>query len=169
MQTMRSNSCARSVRLIEEFDDDLNNVPFSLRSVPGLATRYAASREAVIRRLVFLGDRSCAAVFLSHRLSPREKSASKQATLFRGTEPTPKFRVVYSVPSQDFSLYIPPHKSVPDYSCVNSAITIDDVQSARERWNIAGFGNWTVEAIRLPTPDDADDTVPSIAAMVIAE
>lgn len=149
-----------------EFEADLSRGNFSLAAAAGLVRRYAASREAVIRRMVHLSDCPCAAVFLSKRLSPREKVAGKRPRLFPETAATPKMRIVYSVPSLGFPLFLPPHKSVPDGSCVNQAIFIDVVESARECWEIPGFGNWQVEAMRLPTRDDEDDTTPTVAALV---
>ena len=66
-------------------------------------------------------------------------------------------------------MFLPPHKSVPDESCVNSVSLIDIVHSARECWEIAGFGNWQVEAMRLPVHDDADEMTPTVAALVCVE
>lgn len=150
----------------KEFVDELARVEFSLASAAGLVRRYAASREAVIRRMVHLSHCPCAAVFLSKRLSPREKAAEKRPRLFAETAPTPKMRIVYSVPSHDFPLFLPPHKSVPDDSCIYQATFIDSVESGHECWEIPGFGDWQVEAMKLPTRDDDDDTTPTVAALV---
>jgi len=150
----------------QEFADDLAQVQFSLTSMPALVRRYAASREAVLRRMVHLSPCPCAAVFFSQRLSPREKEAAKRPRLIPDTAPVPKMRIVYSVPSHDFPIFLPPHKSVADDSCVCAASIIDVVESAHECWEIAGFGDWRVEAIRLPTRDEADETTPTVAALI---
>jgi hypothetical protein len=78
-------------------------------------------------------------------------------------------RIIYSVPSQGFPIYLPPHKSVPGDSCVNASTAIDFVASATEIWDLPGFGDWKIEAMRLPAPDGADDMVPSVAALILAE
>jgi hypothetical protein len=150
----------------DEFLRDLDDHAFSLESVPALVARYSASREAVLRRMVHLSQGPCAAVFFSKRLSPREKEAAQRVSRTNGAILEPKMRIVYSVPSDDFPLFLPPHKSVPDNSCVNSAIIVDDVTQARECWGIPGFGDWRVEAMRLPPVDDADDIIPTVAALV---
>jgi len=154
---------------IEEFGIDLAQIEFSLNAVPSLVARYSASREAVIRRMVHLGGHSCAAAFFSRRFSPREKSSAKQRRLIADSGPTPKMRIIYSVPSQGFPIYLPPHKSVPGDSCVNASTAIDFVASATEIWDLPGFGDWKIEAMRLPAPDGADDMVPSVAALILAE
>jgi Zn-dependent peptidase ImmA (M78 family) len=154
---------------MQEFGMDLAQTDFSLNAVPPLVSRYGASREAVIRRMVHMGGCACAAAFFSHRLSPREKVAAKQRRLIADLGPTPKMRIIYSVPSQDFPIYLPPHKSVSDDSCVSPSTRIDFVASAVEIWDIPGFGEWKIEAVRLPMPEGADDMVPSVAALIFAE
>lgn len=151
---------------LEEFGRDLKNVEFSLRSVPELVSRYAASREAVVRRMVRLSETPCAAVFFSRRWSPRE-SEKIAASLSAGrATPPQKMRILYPVPSSTFMLYLPPHKSVPETSCVVAATVVDEVESARECWEIAGFGDWVVEATRLPTLAETDEDVPTTIALV---
>lgn len=149
---------------LSEFEKDLSKTEFSLTSVQLLRERYAASREAVLRRMVYLSDHPCAAVFFSRRLSPREKAATRRV----GTAPEPKMRIVYSVRSPEFQIYLPPHKSVSSDSCVSSTSSVDVVEFGRECWDIRGFGNWNIEATRLPTVDESDDMVPTVAALVWA-
>lgn len=148
-----------------EFKKDLSELEFSLRSVAALRERYGASREAVLRRMIYFSKRPCAAVFFSRRNSPKEKQTLESG----GSVPAPKMRIIYSVCSSDFQLYLPRHKSVPDSSCVSAASETNYVQSGRECWEVQGFGDWEVEAFRLATPDDSDDTIPTVAALVLAD
>ena len=74
----------------EEFASDLGTMAFSLEVVPELVRRYSASREAVLRRMIHLSNRSCAAVFFSKRLSPREKQAERRPRLIPATRRRPR-------------------------------------------------------------------------------
>ena len=153
----------------EEFGADLANSDFSLGNVSSLVLRYGASREAVIRRMVHMGGCACAAALFSRRLSPREELAARQPRLIADSGPTPKMRIIYSVPSHDFPVYLPPHKSVPEDSCVTDSAPIDSIACAIETWGIYGFGDWKIESMRLPTIDGADKTVPTVAALIFGE
>ncbi|HSZ58352.1 MAG TPA: ImmA/IrrE family metallo-endopeptidase [Tepidisphaeraceae bacterium] len=149
-----------------EYRADLFRLPLSLSSVRFLVDRYQASREAVLRRMVDLSDRPCAAVFFSERLSPKEQlivndSGKPNVALI------PKMRILYRVPSADFPIFLPIHKSVPDHSCVRRATVIDAVTSQRETWELEGFGDWVVEAMTLPIRAESDEDVPSVAALII--
>lgn len=150
----------------EDFAGDLLKRAFSLRSVLSLVDRYRASREAVLRRMVGLAKQPCAVVFLSERLSPLEKAASRQKSLLDDA-PCPKMRILYGVANSSFETYLPIHKSVPPESCVCVANDVDAVVSQRERWDVKGFGCWLVEAMALPVPMDAGEDVPSVAALVL--
>lgn len=152
-----------------EFEEDLADVDFSLSAVPALTQRYAASREAVIRRMIHLGDSVCAAAFFSRRLSPLEMSTAKRPRSSSIPRPKPKMRIVYSAQSRGFPIYLPPHKSAPDDSCVYATLEVDQVETAIESWNLAGFGDRRVEAMRLPTHEDADEISPSVVALIFAE
>ncbi len=153
----------------DDFASDLGKKAFSLESVPELVRRYSASREAVLRRMIHLSNRSCSAVFFSKRLSPREKQVERRPRLIPVTAPAPKMRIIYSVPSDDFPVFLPPHKSVPDESCVNSMLSVDEVQRACEHWDVAGFGDWRIEATRLPVHGDADEMTPTVVALVCVD
>lgn len=153
----------------QEFAIDLASRPFSLEAVPSLTIRYAASREAVIRRMVHVGGYTCAAAFFSRRLSPREKSTARQPRLIADSAPAPKMRIIYSVPSHDFPVYLPPHKSVADDSCVDDTAPVDFVASATEAWQIDGFCDWKIESMRLPAIAGTDDTIPTVAALILVD
>ena len=145
-----------------EFRRDLASYPFSLSSVSVLMDRYAASREAVIRRMVSLSKQACAAVFLSKRISNTERRNMADGS------PVPKMRILYAVPSPTFSLFLPPNKSVPDGSCVYKANEEQRVVRQIERWEISGFGEWVVEGMALPVPFDSEEDIPTVAALVLA-
>jgi hypothetical protein len=152
----------------EDFAADLQQVAFSMCSVRFFAQRYAASREAVLRRMVQLGNRPAAVVFFSRRLSPKERENSKTKPLFADFDgPAPKMRILYAVPSPSFPVFLPTDKSVPDGSCVYSANQIDEVVGQKETWEVVGFGNWRVEAMALPASVEVGDETPTVVALVL--
>jgi Zn-dependent peptidase ImmA (M78 family) len=55
----------------DAFIADVQRQGFGLRSVMPLRERYAASREAIIRRMIQLDHAASAAVFLEQRLETR--------------------------------------------------------------------------------------------------
>jgi hypothetical protein len=146
----------------EDFQRDMARRGFSLRAVAGLCLRYAASREAVGRRMLTLTDRPSALVFLSRRLKPIEM---RGGPYLQGTGPQEKMRVLYSQ-TKNLPIFIPQHKSAPDDSCVYRVGAPDVVYNGYEYWEIAGFQRWSVEAVSLRLPDDADSNSPSV--MVLA-
>jgi Zn-dependent peptidase ImmA (M78 family) len=150
----------------EDFSGDLADFGFTLRSVLPLRDRYEASREALIRRMVqFDGGRS-AAVFLEYRLKPSEQMATRQLSfLTRSVAPRPKLRIAYAVPSEEFAIFLPPHKSIPDNSCVYRALESGEVESAEEKWGVTGLPLCRVEAMSMPLGDDLDASVRAVALL----
>jgi len=103
----------------EEFESDLAVSGSTLCAVPGLRERYQASREAIVRRMVQMSSERIAAVFLEYRLKPPETAAMRQLSFVGMHEdPQPKLRIAYVVPSERFTVFLPPHKSIRDESCV---------------------------------------------------
>ena len=147
----------------EDFSLDLARLGLSLNSVAELCRRCAASREAGARRKIRLTDQAAALVFFSRRLKPVEK---KNGSYPVGTAPPKKMRILYSVQTLDFPVFLPQHKSVPDDSCVNTVTVPDDVVCAYEEWGVRGSGRWFIEAMALPIPDQADESSPSVVALV---
>jgi hypothetical protein len=143
-----------------DFLADLEGLAFSLRSIAHLSLRYDASREAVARRMLALSGRTAALVFLSRRLKPIEIQANRIPV------PEPKMRILYTVPTPDFPIFLPEHKSASDDSCVYRITAVDEVADGRECWNLPGFGQWSIEAMALPIPDDAGPSNPSILALI---
>jgi Zn-dependent peptidase ImmA (M78 family) len=150
----------------ETFRLDLHREGFGLDALPPLRERYAASREAIIRRMVQLGESASAAVFLEHRLKPSEIAASRQLRLMHSVDtPQPKLRIAYAVLSEQFGVFLPQHKSVPDASCAYRALLSGAVEKAREDWSIAGLPTCWVEAMAMPTGDNLDASLKAVALL----
>lgn len=147
----------------ENFRADLETMAFSLRSIPPLMKRYDASREAIARRMLSLGNRTAALVFLSKRLKPIEIKMAKSHKL---PAPEPKMRVLYSVCTSDFPTFIPEHKSAPNDSCINATGSVDEVIDSYESWDIEGLESCFVEAMSVPTIDPLDLSAPAVIALV---
>ena len=143
----------------EDFISDAASLPLSLNSIPTLAQKYGASREATARRMLSISGRTGALVFFSRRLKPSEIRSNAVAEA--------RMRILYVVPSGDFSVFLPPHKSAPDESCVCCTTSPDDVVTARETWDVQGFDNWFVEAMALPIPIESGPDTPSVMALVL--
>jgi Zn-dependent peptidase ImmA (M78 family) len=148
----------------EPFRTDLEREGFGLNAVLPLRDRYAASREAVIRRMVQLDPRSSAAVFLEHRLKPVEVAAQRQLRLIEVADaPTPKLRIAYSVTSATFGVFLPEHKSVPEDSCAYAALASGEVERGREQWSIPSLPLCDVEAMAMPGGDEPSESVKIVA------
>jgi hypothetical protein len=148
----------------EAFAPDLARLGLSLRSISELSSRYQASREAVVRRMLGLTNQTAALAFFSRRLKPVEK---RNGSCVNGQEPKAKMRILYSVQTPDFPVFLPPHKSVPDNSCVNAVRVADDIASGYEHWDIRGLGRCIVESMALPLPEDSDESSPSVVALLL--
>ena len=150
----------------EEFRGDVLCYGCGLAAVAPLRERYEASREAVIRRMVQLDAGESAAVFLEQRLKPSELNAMRQLSLLAdAASPAPKLRIAYAVPSSLFVVFLPPHKSVPDNSCVYRAAARDDIERGREWWNIPQLPICDVEAMAIPTGDDLKGAIRAVALL----
>lgn len=150
-----------------DFRNDLVRLGFSLANVPYLAQRFDASREAIIRRIVSLSTFPCAAVFLSRRLSPTQKTLAQTPSLFRDLEPiVSKMRVIYVAASASWSTFIPRDKSIPDDSCIYQLNEEDHVLTQIEEWDIRGLSACHVECMSLPLPGDCGELVPTAVALL---
>lgn len=143
----------------ENFSTDAASLPLSLSSIPSLAQQYGASREATARRMLDVSGRTGALVFFSKRLKPSE--------IRSGVVAQPKLRILYVAPFGDFSIFLPPHKSAPDESCVCRAVLPDDVIAGIESWDIPRFDDWSIEATALPIPFESGPDTPSVMALVL--
>jgi hypothetical protein len=107
-----------------------------------------------------------AAVFLEHRLKPSEVAGRKQIRLFGLADgPRPKLRVAYAVLSENFGIFLPRHKSIPDDSCAYRALLSGEVEKSRERWPIPGLSTCEVEAMSMPAGDDLDASPRAVALL----
>jgi hypothetical protein len=119
-----------------EFPRDLDAAGgFGAASIELLARTYAASREAAARRAVALTPHSVA-VFLTMRHKPADRVSSSQGAFDFYQAPPAKLRVDYFVANESVPGFVlPPHKSVPDESCVYDAVVAGLTKGAqREVW-----------------------------------
>jgi hypothetical protein len=152
----------------DDFRDDLAVFGSTLHAVAALRERYQASREAVVRRMVQVGREQAAAVFLEYRLKPSERATMRQLSLLGMDDaPQPKLRIAYAVPSERFTVFLPPHKSIPDDSCVYRALETGEVETAEESWRVSGLPPCRVEAMSMPPGDDAEGSLRAVALLSI--
>jgi hypothetical protein len=152
----------------EEFESDLAVFGSTLCPVAALRERYQASREAIVRRMVQVGSERTAAVFLEYRLKPSEKAARRQLSFVGMHEaPPPKLRIAYVVPSERFTVLLPPHKSIPDEFCVYRALETGEVETAEESWGVSELPPCRVEAMSMPPGDDAEASLRAVALLTI--
>ena len=150
----------------DAFRIDLRSMGFSLDAVRPLRERYAASREAIIRRMIQLDSGTSAAVFLEHRLKPSEMAADRQLRLVEpAARPQAKLRIAYAVVSEGFPFFLPPHKSVPQDSCAYRALVGAAVEKGRETWAIPKLPLCEVEAMAMPVGDSADASLKAVAIL----
>lgn len=150
----------------DDFASDLSAFGCTLHAVSTLRERYQASREAVVRRMVQLDPGEIAVVFLEYRLKPAEKAAIRQLSFVgMGQAPQPKLRIAYAVPPERFTVFLPPHKSIPDDSCVYQALESGEVESAEENWGVSGLPSCRVQAMSMPVGDDAEASLRAVALL----
>jgi aspartokinase-like uncharacterized kinase len=135
------------------FEEELKKEGISLKSVEGLSERFKASREAIIRRIPASNLKPCAVVYFGVGYNKQELlSLNNPALPFDKSEvsnPRPRLRIGKVHASDDFSVFLPANKSIPDDSKLYDLLTGLDYVSTTEAWNISGFGTRTVEAVRL--------------------
>lgn len=141
---------------LAEFIEDLGTRGVAIETIDALRARYSASWPAVARRVIQVTDERSAIAFLTLRLSKREAEKAAQQALVPEVIARPKYRVDSMFVSLDFGASpLPPHKSVPDTSCLYRVSStrvvraIEGWQGGRER-----LPDCEVEALALP-PDSA--------------
>ena len=133
------------------FVADLIRLGRSQSATKELTARYSTSSEAVLIRMAQMSPVACAVVFLSEKLKPSEQRAAATQELSLGLAPiTAKLRVDYVRASSSFPIFIPQDKSVPTGSVAYSCTESGEIATAVEKWDIHGFGAWTVQAVELP-------------------
>ena len=119
-----------------------------------------------MRRMVQMGSERTA-VFLEYRLKPSEKAAMRQLSFVGMHEALqPKLAIAYVVPSERFTVFLPPHKSIPDESCVYRALETGEVETAEESWGVSDLPPCRVEAMSMPG-DDAEASLRAVALLTI--
>ena len=153
-----------------EFPRDLaEHGGFAAAAIEALGRRYAASREAVVRRAVALQRGRCLAVFLSERHKPADGVKGDQGAFDFYEAPPKKLRMDYAVNSvAASSVMIPRHKSVPEDSCAYAALREGRaVTGAKELWTVGGGSELYVSVVALPLSVTADGDARVLALLTI--
>lgn len=135
------------------FENDLRDIGVSLLSVNSLSERYQASREAIIRRIPSTNLGVCAVVYLSfgYRKEELKRLRNPQLPFEEGviSKPIPKLRITKVHASQNFDVFLPFRKSIPDNSSIYQVVQGQEYISCEEHWDIPKFGKRKIEAVRL--------------------
>ncbi|MEJ2430455.1 MAG: ImmA/IrrE family metallo-endopeptidase [Deltaproteobacteria bacterium] len=147
---------------MEKFALDVVYHGYSLKSVYPLAERYEASPEAVVRRMIATELEISCAVFCRMMNKPSEEK-SQTGDTFSAPK---RMRVEYTVPSSDFTCFIPKYKSVPDHSSVNQAALSQGVVSAIEKWGLRSAPSFRVEAQANPSENGSNSEDHRVTALI---
>jgi hypothetical protein len=140
----------------EDFLADLNSTHVCLPHACALGSRYVASIEAAIRRVLGLCSHPCAAAFLT----------DEDFKDFRAVQG--RMRVRYYCKSTSFNAFFKPGLLLPAGSCAVSAPESAEktFPKSRETWWINGKPrSWYVEALRLPVVPAAPDYPKAVALL----
>lgn len=139
----------------EEFHADIVGSPASIKKGTELATRYKASFDATIRRILDLHTTaSCAAVFLTTRNVGNERT------------PEGRLRALYCWKSRGFSGYIPSGTLLPVNSVAWGPNRASLTSVTKETWWIGGRPrSFYVEAHDLP-PVPENPEYPSVVVLI---
>lgn len=129
---------------VDEFCQDIGVRRVSIDLAERLSSRYGASMEATIRRIVGLTNQRCAAVFMTDgRVADHNGTVGVQ-------------RIRSFTPSAKFGVFAKPGTIAPENSCVYKAANYAVLATAHERWVIGGVEHaFRVEAIPLPEFPDS--------------
>ena len=113
------------------FQSDFKETGLMAEGMLSLASRYRASPEATVRRVIDLATEPTAAIFFRWKNKPSEKSRKSMADQkslpgIVSRDPARKLRVEYSVCNEGFDSlghHIPAHKSVDENSVIYRAAT----------------------------------------------
>jgi hypothetical protein len=125
----------------EEFSRDLGGGDMGLTYMDRLRSRYVASIEATLKRMLDFTEHPCAAVFLTDE-------TFKNFPAIRG-----QMRVQWMWKSKSFKGYLPQGTLAPKNSDIlqNALETAQPFAKTRETWWISSKPrSWYVEAVRLP-------------------
>jgi hypothetical protein len=159
------------------FGERLQSLDLSSMSIAQLATDYAASRDATVRRIVEMHASPLAAVFFSWKLKPTEQRLvsrnRRQIPLFGEPLPlpAPMLRVDYAIVNEAFERrcngHIPKDKSVPSDGPIHAASVTQTLQDGDVDLDLGTVaGRFTVHALPIFTVEDA--TGPDGASSVVA-
>ena len=139
----------------EDFLSELNNSQVCLVKTDVLRSRFIASIDATLRRVIGLTSYPCAAVFLTD-------SAFKDFPAVPG-----QMRIKFFWKTGTFKRFLPPGTLAPDGSSVLKAPhkAPDNFSPANETWLIDGKPQkWLVEALKLPPVQENND-YPKVVAL----
>jgi hypothetical protein len=159
------------------FGERLRSLDISSVNIAQLATDYAASRDATVRRIVEMHKSPLAAVFFSWKLKPTEQRLvsrnRRQISLFGEPlpMPAPMLRVDYAIVNEAFerrcSGHIPKDKSVPSDGPIHAASVTQTLQDGDVDLDLGTVaGRFTVHVLPVFTVEDA--TGPDGASSVVA-
>jgi Zn-dependent peptidase ImmA (M78 family) len=148
---------------MDKFARDVVYHGYSLKSVDTLKKQYAASPEAVVRRMVSTELEISCAVLLRRMYKPSEE---KPQTARSSAKKAKKLRVEYTLPSLDFHCFIPRFKSVPNHSCINKAPFSRGVLTATEDWSLQNTPRFRIEAWAQPSSNGASREHPRVIAFL---
>lgn len=132
----------------EDFSADLPAGRVCLPHVSALGSRYLASIDAALKRVMDLTLYPCAAAFLTDESFKEFKAVPGQ------------MRIKYFWKSASLKAFFPPGTLLPNESCAHAAPlkAADVFPKSPEVWQIDGkAGSWYVEPLRLPAvPNNKD-------------
>jgi len=143
----------------EDFTTDLLQIESNMVQATFLCSRYNASIEAVLRRLLALTTHNCVAAFLTDQ-------AFKSFPALPGG-----LRIKYFLGSPAFKGFLPPGTILPANSAALAATTVAPASfpTTRETWLIDDRPkSWFVEALRLPEIPGNND-YPKVVALLHPE
>lgn len=159
------------------FGERLQSLDLSSINIAQLATDYAASRDATVRRIVEMHTSPLAAVFFSWKLKPTEQRLvsrnRRQIPLFGEPLPipAPMLRVDYAIVNEAFERrcngHIPKDKSVPSDGPIHAASVTQTLQDGDVDLDLGTVvGRFMIHALPIFTAEDA--TGPDGASSVVA-
>jgi len=154
-ETLCDTGGAELLMPFEDFSTDLRSSSVCMPSAVALSSRYKASIDATLKRVLDLHDKArCAVAFLTARDAGNDRA-------LKG-----RLRVLYCWKGRDFSGYIPTGTLVPAASIACQCDGVNALPVTKETWWIGGKPRtYYVEVHRLPVITENPD-YPVVVAML---